>query len=75
MKFQVSSKNDECTDSEVKMSPPSMLKVPKSKDHRAVSPNVSQINQPQVSPLHHARPRSPNIGIYNEIIYLAMIRI
>lgn len=63
--LQVSEKNDECTEQETKhhveFSPPSMLKVPKIKE-RAVSPNTSQTHPTSVSPVHHPRPKSPNIG-------------
>ncbi|GLV36429.1 uncharacterized protein CBL_08920 [Carabus blaptoides fortunei] len=60
----VSDKNDECSEQEIKhhveFSPPSMLKVPKTKE-RAISPNASQTHPTSVSPVHHPRPKSPNI--------------
>lgn len=69
MLLKVCSKNDECSDSDTNKqdtcSPPSNLKVPKNQKakERAVSPNVSsQLYQTPVSPIHHARPRSPNVG-------------
>lgn len=43
-----------------------MLKVPKNQKakERSVSPNVTtQVFQTPVSPLHHARPKSPNLGL------------
>lgn len=67
----VCSKNDECLDTPTDTnkqdtcSPPSNLKLGKNQKvkERSVSPNVtSQLYQTPVSPLHNARPKSPNIG-------------
>lgn len=69
--LQICPKNDECLDTPTDSnkqdtcSPPSMLKVSKNQKakERSVSPNVtSQVFQTPVSPLHHGRPKSPNLG-------------